>query len=174
MSMDLHAVQLDENHWGIQKGPRLFLCVAWPIEKWVTDRHSATRWGSASEVARVLQHIESGCYLHLGDQHFNPDLLDARIRNTVLWLRGKGFNAGASQGGVPDTEDRPYVCIAVTPEEMIDAADNLYQDLLERGLALGKGGGEMFATYCPRFRTATIDLYDVVIPEPFNGKAEGT
>jgi len=102
-------------------------------------------------------------------EEFNPDALCPGIRRIVLWLRDLGYDTTDSGDGVSNEEmecamDIPNVHMACTPQNLLERADELHQQLALRGITTGDdpwAGACIQATYNPADKGAYISLFSV-------------
>ncbi len=105
---------------------------------------------------------------------FDPNMLDAGIRDTVVFLRKNGFNTTDSgDGSKNDMECAmpiPNVAMTCAPEEMIAEADRLARLILSSGHDLRElgndehGAAEIQASYDPATKSAIILVLHFVVP----------
>ena len=104
---------------------------------------------------------------------FNYDELDSGIRETVRWLRDRGYDTtdsgdGVSKGGTEQASTMlnfPHVVIRIVPNKMIHESVRLWETLVEHGIDFepknpGYDPG-IEVNYSPLDGVATIMLLEI-------------
>lgn len=106
--------------------------------------------------------------IHVNEGEVDYDSLDPNIRETVRWLRARGFATsdsgdGSKAGEMECAEDFPHVYIMVAPSYLVAETARLLRELTEavdEGTIGSIGDAEVFiqGTYDPANGSGIIEL----------------